>query len=216
MRREFHVRFCEGGGVKFPSATRLIVGFQHRTDAERFQEELRERLRTFNLELHPDKTRLIEFGRYAADRRAARGEGKPETFNFLGLTHICERNERGQYVLVRHTMRKRMTAKLHDVKAELRRRRHRPIPEQGAWIASVVRGFFAYHAVPTNVYALNAFRREVEKLWRKSLRRRGQKDRTNWTRMHLLTQRWVPRARILHPWPDERFDVRTQGKSRVR
>ncbi len=194
----------------------FIVGFQHRSDANEFLGELRERLRKFSLELHPDKTRLLEFGRYAAERRAARGEGRPETFNFLGFTHMCGKSKAGSFVLVRHTMRARMRATLREVKSELQRRRHHSIPEQGAWIASVVRGYFAYHAVPTNVDALNSFKTEVEKLWRKSLRRRCQRDRTNWKRMHALTQRWVPKARILHPWPDERFDVTTRGKSRVR
>jgi RNA-directed DNA polymerase len=189
---------------------------QYRSDAERFQEELRERLRKFSLELHPDKTRLIQFGRFAAERREARGEGKPETFNFLGFTHISGKSRRGKFILRRRMMRERMTAKLHEVKAEMQRRRHQPIPEQGAYIAGVVRGYFAYHAVPTNMDTLNSFTTEVRKLWRKTLRRRGQRDRTTWARMHALTQRWVPQPRILHPWPDERFDVRTQGKSRVR
>lgn len=194
----------------------FIVGFQHRSDAEQFLAELRERLHKFALELHPDKTRLLEFGRYAAERREERGERRPETFNFLGFTHICGKSQSGKYVLARQTIRQRMRSKLHEVKAELRVRRHRPIPEQGAWIASVVRGHFAYYAVPTNVGALSSFRTAVEKLWRQSLRRRSHQDRTNWVRMHALTQRWIPKARIQHPWPDERFDVNTRGKSRVR
>jgi len=194
----------------------FIVGFQHRSDANEFLGELRERLRNFSLELHPDKTRLLEFGRYAAERRAGRGEGRPETFNFLGFTHMCGKSKAGSYVLVRRTMRERMRATLREVKTELRRRRHHSIPEQGAWIASVVRGYFAYHAVPTNVDALRAFKTEVEKLWLKSLRHRSQRDRTTWKRMHVLAQRWVPKARILHPWPEVRFDVTTRGKSRVR
>ena len=195
----------------------FIVGFQHRSDAERFLGELRERLRKFTLELHPEKTRLLEFGRFAAERRKARGEGKPETFNFLGFTHACGKSQEGKkFVLVRRTMRKRMCTKLHEVKTEMRRRRHLPIPIQGVWLASVVRGYFAYYAVHTNMDTLGSFRTGVEKLWRKSLRRRGQRHRMNWARFHRLTQRWVPKPRVQHPWPDRRFDVRTQGKSRVR
>lgn len=214
--QQWRKKHARGDVVVTRYADDFIVGFQHRSDAERFHEELRERLRKFSLELHPDKTRLIEFGRFATERREARGEGKPETFNFLGFAHISGKSRRGKFVLRRRTMRERMTAKLHEVKAEMQRRRHQPIPEQGAYIAGVVRGYFAYHAVPTNMDTLNSFTTEVRKLWRKTLRRRGQRDRTNWVRMHALTQRWVPKPRILHPWPDERFDVRTQGKSRVR
>jgi len=173
-------------------------------------------LRKFSLELHPDKTRLIEFGRYAAERRQGRGERKPQTFSFLGFAHSCGRSKTGRFVLVRRTMRKRMRAKLRELKVELKRRRHQPIPEQGAYIQSVARGYYAYHGVPTNVVSLRSFRTAVEKLWRQSLQRRSQTGRMTWARMHVLTQRWVPRPHILHPWPDERFDVRTQGKSRVR
>jgi RNA-directed DNA polymerase len=132
----------------------FIVGFQHRADAERFLEELRGRLRKFSLELHPDKTRLIEFGRFAAERRQERGERKPETFSFLGFAHSCGKSKTGSFVLVRRTMRKRMRAKLQELKVELKRRRHQPIPEQGAYLRSVVRGYYAYHGVPTNVVAI--------------------------------------------------------------
>ena len=156
------------------------------------------------------------FGRYAAQMRQERGLGKPETFNFLGLTHICARTGRGKFLLKRRTMRKLMQAKLHEVKAELQRRRHLPIPEQGAWLRAVVRGYFAYHAVPTNVMALSSFRTQVIRLWQRSLRRRGQRDRTNWEKMGRLARRWIPPARIMPPWPEERFDVRTRGKSPVR
>jgi group II intron reverse transcriptase/maturase len=194
----------------------FIVGFEHRGDAERFLEELRERLRKFSLELHPDKTRILEFGRYAASNRKARGEGKPETFNFLGFTHICGKTGTGKFLIVRRTMRERMRKKLHEVKAELQRRRHQPIPEQGEWLQSVVRGHFEYYAVPTNGQPLNRFRTQVVRHWHRSLRRRSQRDRTNWQRMQRLTRRWIPSVSILHPWPDERFDVRTRGKSPVR
>jgi RNA-directed DNA polymerase len=214
--QQWRSKHARGDVIITRYADDFIVGFQRRLDAERFLGELRERLHKFSLELHPDKTRLVEFGRYATERRQERGEGKPETFNFLGFTHICGKSQKGEYVLVRRTIRKRMRAKLHEVKAELQRRWHLPIPEQGAWIASMVRGYFAYHAVPTNMGPLRSFRTAVEKLWLQTLRRRSQRHRMNWTRMHALTQRWVPKAHIQHPWPDERFDVRTRGKSRVR
>lgn len=209
-------RHASGDMIITRYADDFIVGFQHRKEAEKFLGELRQRLGQFSLELHPDKTRLIEFGRFAAERREKRGERRPETFNFLGFTHVCGRSESGKYVMARRTMRTRMQTKLREVKAELRRRMHLSIPVQGAWLASVVRGHFAYYAVPTNLHSLRAFRTAVEKLWLQSLQRRSQRDRMRWDRMHVLTQRWVPRPRIQHPWPDERFDVRTRGKSRVR
>src|SRR3989442_5631150 len=158
----------------------FIVGFQHEADARRFWDNMRKRFEEFSLSLNPDKTRLIEFGRFAAERRAQRGLGKPETFNFLGFTLICERNSRGQFLVKRITRRDRMRATLREVKEELRRRMHRPIPEQGAWIKQVVRGFFAYHAVPTNGAALRAFYYYVERIWLRTLRRR--KDRFSWQR----------------------------------
>ena len=155
----------------------FIVGFQREADARRFWDDMRKRFEEFSLSLNPDKTRLIEFGRFAADRRAQRGLGKPETFNFLGFTFICERNSRGQFLVKRITRRDRMRATLREIKDELRRRMHQPIPEQGAWIEQVVRGFFAYHAVPTNGAALKAFYYYVERIWLRTLRRRSQKDR---------------------------------------
>ena len=156
MSGDAHVRFRERLGVRFPRATRLIVGFEHEADARRFWDDMRKRFEEFSLSLNTDKTRLIEFGRFAAERRAHRGLGKPETFNFLGFTFICERNSRGQYLVKRTTRRDRMRATLRRIKEELRRRMHEPIPEQGAWLKQLVRGFFAYHAVPTNGPALRA------------------------------------------------------------
>jgi group II intron reverse transcriptase/maturase len=194
----------------------FIVGFERKQDAERFLVELRERLARFRLELHPDKTRLIEFGRFAAANRERRGEGKPETFDFLGFTHACSQDRRGYFVVLRQTMRSRMTARLKALKAELRVRRHHPIPEQGRWLGAVVRGYFGYHAVPRNGPALSAFRGQVLWLWRRALRRRGQKDRTRWKKMSQLAARYLPPVRIAHPYPDVRFAVRTQGKSRMR
>ena len=186
----------------------LVVGFEYEADARRFWEALRVRFEEFALSLHPDKTRLIEFGRHAAARRARRGLGKPETFNFLGFTFICGRSRKGKFLLKRRTRRDRLRGKLKEVKEELRRRMHQPIPEQGAWLAQVVRGFFAYHAVPTNGAALGAFRHHVKRLWLHALRRRSQKDRFSWQRMKRLADDWLPQPRILHPWPNVRFAVK--------
>ena len=158
MSREVQVRFCESRGVRFPPATHLIVGFEHRHDAERFRDELGGRFARFGLEPHPGKTRLVEFGRRAARDRAARGEGKPETFTFLGFTHICATSKNGRFWIRRKTDSKRARAKLAEVKAEIRRRRDLPIPDQGRWLAAVVRGHQAYYAVPGNSDAVNAFR----------------------------------------------------------
>lgn len=194
----------------------FVLGFQHRGDALQFLGDLKERLRKFSLELHPSKTRLIEFGRFAATRRRERGLGKPETFDFLGFTHICGEMKHGRFLLLRHTMRGQIRAKLRSIQVELQRRRHLPLPAQGKWLGSVVRGYFAYFAVPTNVHALQAFRTQVERHWRQALRRRGQRDRTTWARMRILSARWLPKPRILHPWPSTRFDGRTRGRSPVR
>jgi RNA-directed DNA polymerase len=195
----------------------FVVGFEHQPDAERFLDALRERLRCFALELHPDKTRLIAFGKLAnAARKARHMKGAAETFSFLGFTHLCARTKTGRFLLARHTVKSRMRAKLHEVKAKVQRRRHLPIPEQGRWLGQVVRGYFAYYAVPTNIKVLARFRTQIIRTWHRALRRRGQRDRTNWARMNALAQRWIPPARVLHPWPDERFDVRTRGKSPVR
>lgn len=194
----------------------IVVGFQHRWDAERFRAELSERMGRFGLELHPDKTRLIEFGRFAADNRRERDEGKPETFNFLGFTHICDKTRSGKFKLVRHTIKKRMRQTLDRIKQELKGRMHDSVPEQGRWLRAVVRGYFAYHAVPTNHQALAEFRTEVVRWWLRTLRRRSQKYRLTWRRFNELVDRWLPRPRTLHPWPSLRFDARTQGRSPVR
>ncbi len=183
----------------------LVLGFQHESDAHRFLDAMRARFEEFALSLHPDKTRLIEFGRHAAVRRARNGLGKPETFNFLGFTFICGRSRRGSFLLKRKSRRDRVRAKLKEVKEELRRRMHWPIPEQGSWLAQVVRGFFAYHAVPTNFEALGKFRCQIVRLWRRTLRRRSQRDRTRWTRMAKLAKDFLPKPKILHPWPAVRF-----------
>lgn len=193
-----------------------IAGFEHEDDARRFLADLRDRLATFGLELAVEKTRLIEFGRYAAERRGARGLGKPETFGFLGFTHICAKTRNGRFLLKRITNSKRMRAKQHQVKDELKRRRHHPIPEQGQWLASVVRGHLAYYAVPGNRDAVAAFRSRVTRDWYEALRRRSQRSRLDWTRMNRIATRWLPPAKIMHPYPEKRFDARTQGRSPVR
>ena len=186
----------------------IVVGFEHEADARRFWDAMRERLLEFSLSLHPEKTRLIAFGRHAAADRARRGVGKPDTFNFLGFTFICGKTRRGKFLLTRKTRRERMRVKLKDIKEEMRRRLHQPIPKQGLWLAQVVTGFFNYHAVPTNYRALRAFRDHVINLWRRSLRRRSQRDNTKWERMKKLADDWLPKPRILHPWPRERFAVK--------
>jgi hypothetical protein len=169
---------------------------------------MRKRLEQFGLALHPEKTRLIEFGRSAAANRRARGLGKPETFNFLGFTHICGRSRRGRFLLLRRSRRDRMRAKLRAIKEELQRRRHTATDAQGRWLGQVVRGIFAYHAVPTNSAALEAIRNHVTALWLRALRRRSQRDRTTQARIAALAERWLPKPRILHPWPNQRFAVR--------
>jgi len=185
----------------------IIVGFEHETDARRFLDAMRERLEKFALSLHPDKTRLIEFGRFAANRRVRRGLGKPESFNFLGFTFICGKSRRGTFLLKRQTRRDRMRAKLRAIKQEMRRRMHQPIPIQGKWLGRVVSGYFNYHAVPTNSRALHAFRHAVAEYWHRSLRRRSQKDGMTWERFTRLANDWLPKPQILHPWPDRRFAV---------
>jgi group II intron reverse transcriptase/maturase len=201
-------RHAHGAMIAVRYADDTVVGFEHRADAERFLAELRDRMAEFALELHPDKTRLIAFGRKAASDRAGRGEGKPETFDFLGFTHICTRSRRGGFLLSRHTRRDRKMAKLLEIGEDLRRRWHQDVAEQGAWLGSVVRGYFAYHAVPTNYRALSAFRHHVVCLWGRALRRRSQRDRTTWKEMDKLAKRWLPQPRITHPWPAQRFRVK--------
>ena len=183
----------------------VIVGFEREEDARRFLVAMRTRLEEFDLSLHPDKTRLIEFGRLAAADRKKRGLGKPETFAFLGFTFICGKSRRGHFQLKRKTRRDRVRAKLKDIRVELRRRMHWPISRQGKWLGQLVRGHFVYFAVPTNIRALTAFRYRVVDLWRRSLRRRSQKDGATWERVAEIANEYLPRPRILHPWPSVRF-----------
>jgi RNA-directed DNA polymerase len=209
-------RTARGDVVITRFADDFIVGFQYRSDAERFLRELTQRLQQFSLELHPEKTRLIEFGRFAArDRRHAK-LGAPETFDFLGFTHACGTTEKGAFQVERRTMQKRMTAKLHELKLELQRRRHHHIPVQGQWLRRVVEGYFGYYGVPGNEKRLRSFRDQVNRLWLRALRRRGQRDKTNWERMGRLEARWIPRVRWYHPWPEARFDATIRDKNRMR
>jgi RNA-directed DNA polymerase len=186
----------------------VVVGFEHESDARRFWDAMRERLQKFSLSLHPDKTRLVEFGRFAAANRNWRGLGKPETFDFLGFTLICSKSRRGRFLLKRRSRSDRMKAKLKDVSNELRHRMHQSIPEQGKWLKQVITGYFAYHAVPTNSAALVTFRDQIIARWRWVLHRRSQKSALTWTRMTKLADDWLPKPRILHPWPNQRFVVK--------
>ncbi len=201
-------REAAGDMIVVRYADDLVAGFEREADARRFLDAMRARFEEFALSLHPDKTRLIEFGRFAAANRERRGQGKPETFNFLGFTHICGKSRAGKFQIKRKSRRDRVRAKLKEVKAELRRRMHGPIREQGAWLKQVVTGFCNYHAVPNNMRAIAAFRHHVTDLWRRTLRRRGQKHRMTWVRIAKLADDWLPKPRILHPWPSQRFAVK--------
>lgn len=186
----------------------IVVGFEHESDARRFWDAMRERLQEFSLSLHPEKTRLIEFGRFAAANRRRRGLGKPDSFKFLGFTFICGKSLRGNFLLKRRSRRDRMKAKIKEVAGELRRCMHQSIPEQGTWLKQVITGYFAYHAVPTNWAALGAFRDEITKRWQWTLQRRSQKGSRTWEQMKKLADDWLPKPRILHPWPNQRFAVK--------
>jgi group II intron reverse transcriptase/maturase len=209
-------RHAHGDVILVRYADDYVAGFERREDAERFLADLRDRFAEFGLVLHPEKTRLIEFGRFAAERRQARGLRKPETFEFLGFTHICAKGRHGRFKVRRVTSKKKMRAKLKSVKTEMRLRMHDPIPEQGRWLAGVLQGHYEYYAVPDNIEAMRGFRDRVIRHWRHALSRRSQKGRLTWERTRRLADRWLPQPRILHPWPNVRFDARTQGKSPVR
>lgn len=199
-------KVAQGDVIIVRYADDAVLGFQYREDADRFLEQMRERVRKFGLELHPDKTRLIEFGRYAAERRRKRGEGKPETFNFLGFTHICGRSrETGYFTVHRKTMGKRMAAKLKDIQQKLRQRMHAKIGDTTEWLVSVVRGYFQYHAVPDNEERLKGFRNDVLRMWLRLLRRRSQRSRWTWQNFQERLGAKLPQVAILHPWPEARF-----------
>ena len=214
--QQWRKRQARGDVVVVRFADDFAVGFQYREEAERFLAELRERFAKFGLGLHPEKTRLIEFGRHADKDRRARGEGKPESFNFLGFTHLCGKNRKGYFTVMRQTMRKRWQAKIQAVRTELRRRLHDPIPKVGAYLRAVVTGHTRYYGVPTNSRALGAFRLAIARIWLWVLRRRSQKSRLPWSRFSKYVRRWLPQPRIWHPYPSVRFAVTTQGRSRVR
>jgi RNA-directed DNA polymerase len=201
---------AQGDMIIVRFADDIVLGFQGKADADQFREELTERMRKFNLELHPQKTRLLEFGPFAINNRKRRGEGKPETFNFLGFTHICvKKRSNGMYTVLRQTISKRLQAKLNAVKTELRRRMHHPIPEQGKWLQAVVGGHIRYYGVPMNTPALWLFRFQVGRLWHRTLSRRSQNGRVLWDRMRRLISRWLPRPTVCHPYPLRRIGVIT-------
>lgn len=204
--RERHAR---GEVIIVRYADDFVIGFQHEKDARRCLAELRDRMTKFHLELHPDKTRLIAFGRYAAERRAERGEGPPETFDFLGFTHISGKNRQGRFEVHRRTARKKFQAKLATLKAELRRRRHGILREVGVWLRSVITGWYQYYAVPGNMPRLNQFRTELQKMWLSALRTRSQKGgRLTWEQFKRRCDKWLPSPKILHPYPNVRFRVK--------
>jgi len=206
---DVHAGFCESRGVRFPPATHLIVGFERREEAERFLADMRARLAQFSLELHSEKTRLIEFGRFAAERRARRGEGKPKTFDFLGFTHICSQERDGSFTVKRKTARDRMRRKLKEVHDELRRRRHHPVPEVGRWLGAVVRGHMQYYGVTGNSRTIQTFRYRVIWLWRRTASRRSQTGHVTWGQVNRWAEAWLPPAEICHPNPNPRLFVRT-------
>jgi group II intron reverse transcriptase/maturase len=200
------VRFCDD----------FVVGFQYRKDAERFLADLRKRFGRFNLELHKDKTRLIEFGRFAAQNRERQGKGRPETFDFLGFTHICGKTDNGKFTVLRHSIGKRVRAKLMELKIELRRRLHYPLPVVANWLRVVLLGHYRYYGLPGNSRKVQSFFFHVGRLWYRALRRRSQRHRLTWERMNRLIKHWLPRPRICHPYPDLSMYVTTQGRSPVR
>ena len=203
--QQWRTKQAHGDVLVVRFADDFVVGFQHRKEAERFQEELGERLAKFGLKLHPEKTRLIEFGRFAMQNQKTRGQGKPETFNFLGFTHCCGQTRKGKFTVIRKTMRQRMLTKLKAVSEELRRRRHDPIPDQGRYVHAVVQGHVHYFGVPLNSPAIQAFRYQVICRWRQWLNRRSQRASVTWARMKRYTALWVPPAIIVHPYPAARF-----------
>ncbi len=214
---QWRKREARGDVIVVRYADDFVMGFQYKHEGEAFLSALKERFAKFGLELHPEKTRLIEFGPWARKNRAARGEGKPETFNFLGFTHICGvKHGNGMFTVRRQTIRQRLAAKLSEVKAELRRRMHAPIPLIGAWLRSVLTGHFRYYGVPTNYQSIACFRFTVVRLWHRVLNRCSQKSRTTWERMQRLVERFLSEARICHDYPLNRFRATTQGRSQMR
>jgi len=198
-------RHARGHVIVVRYADDIVLGFQYKSEAERFRRELQQRLRKFNLERHTEKTRLIEFGRFAAERRANRGESKPETFDFLGFTHICSKSRKGRFRLLRLPIRKRVQKKLKEVKEQLKLRRYTSISEMGGWLRAVLTGWYRYYAVPNSYRYLVKIRLRIAWLWYRSLRRRSQRTTMNWKRMYKIIEIWLPRAKILHPYPSARL-----------
>jgi len=214
--KQWRGRHARGDVIVVRYADDWVAGFQYREDAERFQRAADERLGRFGLKLHPDKTRLIEFGRFARDHRSRMGQGKPDTFDFLGFTHCCGKTRKGKFMVLRLTSGKRLRAKLLAVKTELRKRMHQPIAEQGRYLRAVVAGHGRYFAVPCNGARVQAFRFQVGRLWHRTLCRRSQAKHMSWKRMHKIVAHWLPTPRICHPYPNQRLIVTTQGRSRMR
>ena len=214
--REWRPREVRGEAYLVRYADDFVLGFEHRSDAERFMEAVGERFAAYGLEVHPEKTRLLEFGRFAAANRAKRGEGRPETFGFLGFTHYCRTQRNGRFGLGRKPVAKRMRRTLQAIKAELRKRMHANPKVTGRWLGRVLRGWLGYYAVPTSAPSLSRFVWFLRRLWLRVLRRRSQRDYFTWERLNALCRELWPRVTILHPWPSERFAVRTQGGSRMR
>jgi len=210
-------RIARGNVIIIRWADDFVVGFQYRDDAYAFKAHLEKRFEKFSLSIHPEKSRLIRFGRFAKrDRRRFDGKSKPETFDFLGFTHCCSINRNGKFQVKRMTIKSRLRRKLVELKAELRRRMHEPIKLQGKWLSSVLQGHINYYGVPGNMHALGTFRTQLARLWYKTLKRRGQKNRLNWDKMSLISDLYLPKTKIIHPWPEQRFNVMTQGRSPVR
>ena len=214
--QQWRRRHARGEVIIVRYADDVVLGFQHQSDAERFRKDLADRLARFGLSLNADKTRLIRFGRFAAQQRAERGLGRPETFEFLGFTHYCATTKDGRFAVRRRTIKKRMAAKLRETKVLLMQRRHWPIEAQGRWLGAVVRGHLAYYSVPGNIHQVTAFRDQLVRHWHRALRRRGQRHRMIWQKLRRHADRWLPPARYSHPWRNERFDARTQVRSPVR
>ena len=216
FQKKWRSREVGGDAIIVRYADDFVVGFEHKRDAERFLSAVKERFGNFGLEIHPDKTRLIEFGRYAIERRRKRGWGKPETFDFLGFTHYCAETGRGQFQLGRKPVAKRMGPTLKRLKEILRKRMHGDIEATAKWLGRVVEGWLNYFAVPTSIRYLVRFIACLKRLWLRTLRRRSQKDRFKWVEIDRLAARHWPRLEIMHPWPEQRFTVtHTQGRSRM-
>lgn len=202
-------RHARGDMIAVRYVDDAVFGFQHESEARQFMKELKKRLKEHGLNLHPDKTRLIEFGRFAESNRKRRGKGKPETFDFLGFKHICGKTRRGKFKVRRVTIAKRMNRKLAEIKKELRRRMHAPLSATGKWLASVIRGAARHYAVPGNMDSMRAFYTVIGRMWLQSIRRRSQKAKERWTweRFYILQTHWLPRPRVCHPYPNQRFDA---------